>query len=110
MFHAYLNMIETLMESQSRKLYVGPDLDALGDSAALKKRGSRLSRLPVATDRAATMFFLNLQAWKPQPFIRSHYAAAAIDQLEHDLSALARTAHREREIEWGLRQIAFERL
>ena len=70
---------------------------------------SRVQRLPVATASAATMFYLNVQSWKNQPFIQEHYDPAHIQQLEEDLRTLAETSTREDEIVWGLRQMAFER-
>ena len=109
-FSAYLNMLAALMEHQSRKLNMGPDLDALEDSMTLTKQRSQVRRFPVSTDKAATMFVLNMQAWKHQPFIRAHHSASMMTQLETDLRAFTKTASREIEIEWGLRQIAFERV
>lgn len=108
-FSAYLNVLAALMEHQSRKLYVGAGLDALEDSTTLTKRRSQVRRFPISTDKAATMFFLNLQVWKDQPFIRASYAPTLIEQLEQDLAALIEKPGRETEIEWELRQIVFER-
>ena len=110
LFSTYLKILEAVMTHQSNRLYIGPALDGLKDPPLLKRRVSQIRRFPVSTDKAATMFFLNLQTWKDQPFIRAHYSASMMTQLETDLRTLTKTESREREIEWELRQIAFERV
>lgn len=108
-FSTYLKILEAVMTHQSNRLYIGPVLDGLEDPPLLKRRVSQIRRFPVSTDKAATMFSLNLQTWKTQPFVRASYAPALIEQLEQDLAALIEKPGRETEIEWELRQIVFER-
>jgi hypothetical protein len=60
--------------------------------------------------QAATMFYLNVHAWKHLPFIQKQYATDIIDQIEQDLQDLAETSTSAGEIEWGMRQIAYEQL
>lgn len=109
-FSTYLEVLEALLAHQSRTLYLGPALDALEVPDSLKRRVSRIGRLGVPNGRAATMFLLNMRAWKTQPFVRASYSSTILDRLERDLSALSHTASPESEIEWELRQIAFERV
>ena len=52
---------------------------------------------------------MNVLAWKNLPFIQQRYSASMIDQIERDLRALADTFTSEGKIEWGMRQIAYER-
>jgi ubiquinone/menaquinone biosynthesis C-methylase UbiE len=109
-FNTYLNIVEAMLEHQSNKLYVGPILDRLEDTEALKRRRSQVRHLPVLNHRAATMFFLNVQSWKHQPFIQRNYHPSTINRLEEILKALSEKSSSEVEIEWGLRQLVFERV
>ena len=106
LFRTYLGIVAAMLEEQRNQLYIGSQLDAMqpGD---LGCQMSRVYRLPVFTKQAATMFSLNIQTWKDQPFIRQHYAIGTIKQLEENLRALAETSTSEGEIEWGMRQIAY---
>ena len=52
---------------------------------------------------------MNIQSWKHQPFIRAHYQEEAIATLENQLKRLATKEGHSSGIEWGLRQIVFER-
>lgn len=108
-FGTYIDIVKAMLDSQSNKLFVGPDLDALHDTKKLKKRESRVYRLPVQNHRAATMFYLNLQSWKNQPFITENYSVDLITRLETNLCSLKELTDGKKGIEWGLRQIVFER-
>jgi SAM-dependent methyltransferase len=109
LFRRYLDIVAAMLEQQANQLYIGPLLDQQAVSDGLRRRLSRVYHLPVSTAQAATMFFLNVHAWKNQPFIQKQYSTTMIDQLEHDLQELAETSTSEGEIEWGMRQIAYER-
>jgi trans-aconitate 2-methyltransferase len=109
LFATYLEIVEALLASQGNDLYIGGALESLTDSAALRRRSSELARLPVSNRDTAALFFLNIQSWKHRPFIRTNYPAAMIEQLEAGLEALAQGSSGEAEIEFGLRQIVWER-
>lgn len=108
-FAAYLNIVEAMLEHQSSRLYVGQTLDRMRDGDTFERRISQVSRLRVSNHAAATMFYLNIRSWKLQPFIRTNYSSSAIAQLEKDLKTLAGKRDDASEIEWGLRQIVFEK-
>ena len=108
-FTTYLSIVEAMLENKSGKLYVGQTLDSLNDTDILERRASRVAHLPVSNHKAATMFSMNIQTWKYQPFIQMNYSSSMIDQLEEDLKSLADKSGSETEIEWGLRQLVFER-
>ena len=110
LFTTYLAIVAAMLEHQANMLYVGPALHSLEDSATLKRRMSRVWHLQVSNRDAATMFFLNIQSWKSQPFVQQTYSYTTIDELEESLHALSGSPGRETEIEWGLRQLAFERV
>ena len=109
-FSAYLTILEAMLQHQGNTLYVGPVLDRLQDTANLKRRMSRVQPLEVPTHRAASMFTLNIQTWKHHPFIAENYSPATIDKLKRDLTALTEDFGSHVEIEWGMRQLAFERI
>jgi hypothetical protein len=109
-FTLYLSIVEAMLAHQSNNLYVGPVLHSLQDTALLKRRTSQVRHLQVANYHAATMFFLNIQSWKHQPFIQAHYASQQIEQLQNDLHALTLATHSCSEIAWGMRQMVFARV
>lgn len=109
-FNIYLKIVEAMLENATSKLYVGSVLDTMKDSNILKKHTNHVRCLEVTNRNAAIMFFLNMQSWKNRPFIQKNYSAKIISQLKGDLHALTKESSSKREIEWGVRQIAFERL
>ncbi len=108
LFRTYLDMVAAMLEQQRNQLYIGPLLDSMQPGGGLCCHMSRVYRLPVSTKQAATMFSLNIQTWKDQPFIQQHYGANVIEPLEQGLRMLAETSTSEGEIEWGMRQLAFD--
>ena len=75
----------------------------------LKKQLNREKHQLVLTRQAATMFFMNIQSWKHQPFIQANYPTEMIAELEKDLERLSTEENGSSEIEWTLRQVAFEK-
>jgi len=110
LFHTYLDIVAAMLEHQANQLYIGPLLDTLQLDNGLRRRVSRVYHLPVSTVQAATLFSLNIHSWKNQPFIRGRYSTSMIEQLEYDLRELVGTSTSEGEIEWGLRQLAYDRV
>ena len=109
-FRTYLDIVDAMLGQQANQLYIGPLLDQQQPGGPLKRRLSRVYHLSVSTRQAATMFSLNIPAWKRQPFIQEHYAASAIEQIEQELRDLAEHSTGEGEITWGMRQVAYERV
>lgn len=108
-FQTYLAIVEALLTSQANQLYIGPSLDQQQTSMELKRLLSRIYRLPVSTRQAATMFSMNIPAWKDTPFIQDHYAKI-LEELEQSLQELAQASTGEGEIVWKMRQIAYQRV
>lgn len=109
-FRTYLGIVAALLVQQANMLYIGPLLEQQQVSDGLRRRLSRVYHLSVSTKQAATMFVLNIPSWRNQPFVQEHYEANMIEQLGQDLRELAEHSTGEGEIEWGMRQIAYERL
>jgi SAM-dependent methyltransferase len=108
-FKPYIDIVAALLRHQSNDPYVGRTLDELGGTATLSKRASDVRRLRVTNRRAAAMFVLNAQVWKTHPFVSTHYAPTEITVLQEQLASLADTPSPASEIEWGMRQVVFER-
>ncbi|MBI3970701.1 MAG: methyltransferase domain-containing protein [Chloroflexi bacterium] len=109
-FQTYLDIVEAMLAAQSTHLYVGPLLDRRGDIEGTRRQVSWVYRLSVPTHLAATVFRLNMQAWRDEPFVREHYSASALEELEQALVSLTQREAREPEIEWGVRQLAWARV
>jgi SAM-dependent methyltransferase len=108
-FRTYIDIVDALLRHQSNDLYVGRALDSLGGTETLTRRMSDVRRLRVANHRAAAMFVLNAQVWKTQPFVTTNYSSTQITALQEQLASLANAPSPVSEIEWGMRQVVFER-
>lgn len=104
----YLAIQADLFRQQAIELYIGPLLEQHQVSKPLRRRLSSITPVPVATAQVATMFSLNLPAWKHHPFIQRQYGTI-IDQLEQDLLDLAQQPTAAGEHVWGMRQLVYER-
>ncbi len=109
-FIKYLKILKRMLESYSNNLFVGKVLKRVCNFDSLKLLISKPRNLKVSEKEAANMFFLNLQSLKKQPFIYKNFLSEALNQIEKDLYILANTSGSEKEIEWCLRQLVFERL
>ncbi|HEV2653789.1 MAG TPA: methyltransferase domain-containing protein, partial [Ktedonobacteraceae bacterium] len=110
LFAQYLQIVTDMLAHQANSLYIGPELETLAKNSSFRQRLSRVQRIKVTTVQAATMFWMNIQSWKHQPFIQQHYPPDLIVRLEEGLRELAQTATRDDEIEWGIRQVALVRV
>ncbi len=108
-FSTYLEMQRALLVHQDNQLYIGPVLDALPVPALLRKRTSDVRAVPVAPARAAAMFAMNFPSWKQHPFIQQQYDADMIQHIEEQLQHISETPDAQVEIEWGMRQLVYER-
>jgi SAM-dependent methyltransferase len=110
LFRTYLGIVEAMLGQQANQLYIGPQLAQMAVDGPVQRQLSRVYHLPVSSRQAATMFSLNMPAWKSHPFIQTHYAANLLEQLEQELLDLSMHATAEDEITWGMRQIAYQRM
>ena len=106
----YLTILTALLDHQGNSLYVGPTLSNVAAPGLLRSKIDTVRRLPVPDRRAATMFRLNLETWRDHPFVADTYGADAIRRLADELEAEAGAADAAATTEWGMRQIAFERV
>ena len=107
---SYLDMQQAMLKQQGNALYIGPRLDAILDSATMKRRASEVQALGVPANQAAAMFLMNFGVWRHNGFVQRTYGAAALDDLESHLQAVAEGRIENAPVEWGLRQIVMERV
>jgi len=107
-FSTYLSVVAGLIADSGGELYLGPCLHGVADPPDLRRLSSEVYRLPVSTGAAASMFSMNLAAWKTDRFVVANYDESFLDRLATRLEQLRRSASRDR-IEWGVRHLVYER-
>lgn len=110
LFTQYLGIVQALQETRANHPYLGPLLEQLPNLPRLQRRFSRVSPVPVASRQAATMFFLNMQSWRQQPFIQATYPPAMLDRMADALHQVMQEGHDTSDITWGMRQLAYARI
>ena len=75
----------------------GPDLEVVHD---------RVATISPTTAEVATMFAMNLQTWRADPWVGAHVAADVVRRIERGLEGL-RSSTASGEIVWHQRQVAF---
>ncbi len=109
-FRKYLEMVEAMLASQGHTLYVGRHLAGAAAPAPLTLRSSQVATLAVSSSQAARMFYMNMQTWKADPFVKSHFYETMVERVENDLHGLAESAPCDGPyVQWGIRQLIFER-
>ena len=106
----YLTILTALLDHQRNTLYIGPTLSNISAPGLLTSKIDTVRRLRVPDRRAATMFRLNLETWQDHPFIADTYGADAVRRLADELEAEASASGTASATDWGMRQIAFERV
>jgi hypothetical protein len=56
------------------------------------------------------MYGLNLATWRDDPHMREHHEPGELDEIAAGLAALAAANEPGSTVEWGLRQLVFERV
>ena len=108
--NSYLDMQQAMLKQQGNALFIGPRLDAIADSASLKRRASDVQVLQVHAARAAAMFLMNFSVWRHNDFVQRTYGPTVLDDLESRLRLFAEGRIESAAVEWGLRQIVMERV
>lgn len=108
-FARYEEIVSAMVADQGGRLYIGPKLETLKTNS-LVKRHSQVIRVTAPTSVTANMFSLNIESWKHQPYIRTHFTSDEIEHLMADLKTLEEGNNQSGDIEWGMRQIVFQRV
>ena len=98
-----------MLADRGSDLFVGRSLDASPVPAGAALVSSETARAAVRTDIAAQMFAMNIQTWKDNAYVQANCAPADIEKLQDTLTDLAATPTGQADIEWSLRQLAYER-
>ena len=103
----YEEMVTAMVASRGAQISIGPRIVDLSGTG-WRQRASELRAYPVATADAARMYGMNLATWRHDPFVSETYDSAVIDDLAAGLDELTHSSTKG-EIEWGLRQVTYER-
>jgi DNA/RNA-binding domain of Phe-tRNA-synthetase-like protein/SAM-dependent methyltransferase len=106
---AHLRLAEAMVATSGARMCAGPLLGRLGDGAGLRRRLARVTELPVPTARAATMFAMNLAAWRDQPVELGLCDRAGLAELRAGMARL-QASPAVGQITWGLHQAAYARV
>lgn len=107
-FSTYLSVVERLIADSGGEPYLGPFLHGTSDPTDLRRLSSEVYRLPVSTGAAASMFLMNLTAWRTDRFVVANYDEIFLDRLALRLERLQHLTSVDR-IEWGVRHLVYER-
>ena len=104
----YLQITSGLMAARGGELYVGRELGAMASALGGRVLHDDIALVSPTTRDVATMFGLNLRAYRDDPWVLAHYDAATLDRIAAGLAAWRTLIDRGR-IRWGLRQTIVER-
>jgi SAM-dependent methyltransferase len=102
----YEEIVVGLVGARGAPMYAGP---LIAELAGATKVSDTVVEHEVTTADAARMYSMNLRNWRNDPFVENAYSTEAIDDLAAGLDELTRSSATH-EIEWGLRQVAYERV
>jgi SAM-dependent methyltransferase len=108
-FRDYLQKVDALLASQGQRLYVGPLLREAGSPGVWQRLVSEVQPIEVEASQAATMFWMNIQSWRQQPFARGTWSVAVLDALERALFEGANGREAAGPIRWGFRRCVLKR-
>ncbi len=85
----YYSMVEAMQRAHGQDLHVGRALPALAREAGVEVVRDEVARMALPGHRMAALHHLNIQTWRHDAFISSHYSTAELDTLEAELRELA---------------------
>jgi len=103
----YEEIVTAMVASRGAQISVGPRIVGLSGNS-WRQRANELRVYPVVTADAARMYAMNLATWRRDPYVIETYDTATIDDLAAGLDELRGSSSTD-EIEWGLRQVVYER-
>jgi SAM-dependent methyltransferase len=107
-FRRYLEITRGLIAHHGGDLYTGADLGAAADGLGGCVACNAVLPFAVSTGDAATLFGMNLSAWRDDPWVGARLDTDGVARLADGLEARRAASDRET-IRWGLRQVIAER-
>ena len=104
----YLQITGGLMADHGGELYVGRELGATARTLGGRVLHDDVALVSPTTGEVATMFGLNLRAYRDDPWVRAHHETAVLELIADALAAWRARTDRGR-IRWGVRQTVVER-
>jgi trans-aconitate 2-methyltransferase len=105
----YEDLVNEVLASRGATLMGGLVLARAAPGRTLRRSFDRLVKWPVAESTAARLYSMNLGTWRYDDYITARYPATALDQLAEELDAIVASGS-DTPVEWGIRQVAFERV
>jgi SAM-dependent methyltransferase len=105
---AYEELVVEVVAARGAVINAGALVDGIESGNGCRRRSSVVHTFPVGTVTAARMYSLNLAAWRDDPAVAALASSVELDELAAGLDRLGESG--EGRIEWGLRQVAFERV
>jgi hypothetical protein len=97
---AHLELAASLVATTGAQMCAGPLLASLNDVRGLRRRRGQVTKLPVPTATAATMFAMSLDAWGQRAVAAGLCDRATLAELAAALSQL-HSSPATGEITWG---------
>ena len=107
-FERYMAIVEAMLASRSQILYMGKELNNI-EVNSLRRARSRATEVHIDAANAASLFHMNLQQWRHDPFVARTCTTSSIDRLDSELKALTEPRSDRDVVHWTLRQIIFEK-
>jgi len=85
----YYELVEQLQAHHGQETLIGQRLGALACAVAGIRAAAALREIPVSAAVMARLHALNLSTWKTDPFMLDTHGLPALDDLEHELNAIA---------------------
>lgn len=104
-FERYLEIVAAMLEHHGNELYVGPRLAAADWGKNVSVGINRVVEVSPEVDLVASMFRMNLQSWRHDPYIEANRPREELDRLAGELESIAGEPP-SGVVTWRLRQIS----
>ncbi|WP_257458405.1 hypothetical protein [Archangium lipolyticum] len=97
--------VTTPCRAHGQDLHVGRALPALAREAGVEVVRDQVVRMTLPGHRMAMLHYLNIQTWRSDAFVSSHYSAVQLDALEAELRELAERPDPAVSVDYHMRQM-----
>lgn len=105
----YEVLVNEVVGARGATLMAGPVVAAVELGDDFRRSFDQVATWPVPEVIAARLYVTNLATWRNDAYVVDNYASGVIDELADDLATVV-TSKSDAVVEWGIRQVAFERV